>query len=399
MSLIQKAFGDIITFTRASAATRINAAGVLETVGNNVPRIDYDPVTLACRGLLIEEQRTNVIRNSLMQGAVVGVVGAGGALPSNWSVLAPGRSHEVVAIGTSNGMSFIDLRVFGSSATPYAVLIFDSTSATVGQTWTGSARIACIAGSLLPLSVLNLRVQEVNASNATLQTDLNIKPNVPSNISAGHIFGVSRQLSMSDANNVRLRLEMGVPANENIDLTLRIATPQLEAGAFATSYIPTAGSQVTRAADVASINTLSPWYNASEGTLFAEFTSQGTTSSKFFTVEFANTPRSRTIGVLNGSVRQAAMQSGTFVSEVNQTFGTVVDFEVARRAIAYRQNDSVAASNGTVGAVDTACIVDTFDRLLLGNNQAGTQLAAGHIRKLRYFPKRLPNAQLQSLTA
>lgn len=65
MGLAQKTFGEIITFTRASAATRINHLGQLETVGNNVPRIDYDPVTLECIGLLTEGQRTRINTISL----------------------------------------------------------------------------------------------------------------------------------------------------------------------------------------------------------------------------------------------------------------------------------------------------------------------------------------------
>lgn len=53
-----------VTFTRASSAMRTNASGVFESVGVNVPRIDYDPVTLQCRGFLREESRTNLLLNS-----------------------------------------------------------------------------------------------------------------------------------------------------------------------------------------------------------------------------------------------------------------------------------------------------------------------------------------------
>ncbi len=53
-----------ITFTRASTATYFDAAGVLSSAANNVPRIDYDPETLICKGLLIEEARTNLLTYS-----------------------------------------------------------------------------------------------------------------------------------------------------------------------------------------------------------------------------------------------------------------------------------------------------------------------------------------------
>lgn len=53
-----------ITFTRASTATRYNSSGLIETVASGVPRFDYDPITLAPRGLLIEEPKTNLLLNS-----------------------------------------------------------------------------------------------------------------------------------------------------------------------------------------------------------------------------------------------------------------------------------------------------------------------------------------------
>ncbi len=60
-----------VTFTRADAttcATYFDSNGVLRTAAANIPRIDYAPSTLVCKGLLIEEARTNLLLNSLADG-------------------------------------------------------------------------------------------------------------------------------------------------------------------------------------------------------------------------------------------------------------------------------------------------------------------------------------------
>ena len=53
-----------ITFTRASTATYFDAAGVLQTAAANAPRWDYDPITHALNGLLLEQAGTNLLLNS-----------------------------------------------------------------------------------------------------------------------------------------------------------------------------------------------------------------------------------------------------------------------------------------------------------------------------------------------
>ena len=53
-----------ITFTRSSSATYTNSLGLIATAATNVARFDYDPVTLAARGLLVEESRTNLFVQS-----------------------------------------------------------------------------------------------------------------------------------------------------------------------------------------------------------------------------------------------------------------------------------------------------------------------------------------------
>ncbi len=58
-----------ITFTRTgNTATVTNSSGNIVGINANLPRFDYDPTTLVCKGLLIEEARTNVLVNSLIDG-------------------------------------------------------------------------------------------------------------------------------------------------------------------------------------------------------------------------------------------------------------------------------------------------------------------------------------------
>lgn len=52
-----------------NTATTINSSGVIQVVNENLPRFDFDPITLKCKGLLIEESRTNLFINSLVDGS------------------------------------------------------------------------------------------------------------------------------------------------------------------------------------------------------------------------------------------------------------------------------------------------------------------------------------------
>ena len=51
-------------FTRASIATVVNSQGLIEEVPADTPRFDHDPITLAPKGLLLEESRTNLLLQS-----------------------------------------------------------------------------------------------------------------------------------------------------------------------------------------------------------------------------------------------------------------------------------------------------------------------------------------------
>jgi hypothetical protein len=53
--------GPTPVFTRASTATFVGSNGLIQSAAINAARFDHDPVTLVCKGLLIEEGRTNLV--------------------------------------------------------------------------------------------------------------------------------------------------------------------------------------------------------------------------------------------------------------------------------------------------------------------------------------------------
>jgi len=64
-SLVDAVTGaSLVTFTRASSGTFVDSAGVIQTAATNVPRFDHNPTTGESLGLLVEEQRTNLLLNS-----------------------------------------------------------------------------------------------------------------------------------------------------------------------------------------------------------------------------------------------------------------------------------------------------------------------------------------------
>jgi hypothetical protein len=64
-----------IEFTRASGGSYVGADGLIKYAGVNEARFDHDPVTGESLGLLVEEARTNSIRNNTMVGAAAGTTG------------------------------------------------------------------------------------------------------------------------------------------------------------------------------------------------------------------------------------------------------------------------------------------------------------------------------------
>lgn len=361
------------------------------------PRFDYNPSTLAARGLLIEEQRTNSIRNNTMQGAVVGTPGT---LPTNWVRFVAGTAAtEVVAIGTEAGINYIDVR-FSRSANEGISFFIDGlmpAPALNGQTWTGSAYYRLIAGSFSS-AIVNHAVYEANSVGSSLAvSDIRI-----SGVVSGAAL-VTQRISVTRNNTDSLtafeQLAIIVAGTGACDFTLRIGMPQLEQGAFATSVIPTTTAAATRAADVATVTgaNFSDWYNQTEGTFYFEGSIIADTVGDQIGLNANNNAFSERIRLGKGPItpRFTIVDNGSVQADL--TGGTWTINTIKKLAGAYAVNSIALSIDGAAPLTDTSATIPTPTQLQIGNEQLANFLN-GHVRVLAYYRKRLSTANLIRIT-
>lgn len=372
-----------VTFTRASTATYFDSAGVMQRAAVNTPRVSYDPATLQLRGLLIEGQRTNLFRHS--EDFTVSPWGA-------------------VVSGTSTRTNVAGARGFG-----LGLVTTTSNLGGLRQTITGlaSGQVYCLSFYLESTAAFILLILENGVATYGTQCTLRFNPSTGSithlsgftsvtsaPLGGGRVYSVVLPAAGS---GLLAHVEWQLPTSGD---SFRIGRPQFEAGAFATSYIPTTTAAVTRAADTAIVNTLSSiGFNTVEGSIY----------SVFDVVAVNTTTRAVVYGTSDTGFNRLALRAsditinhpigavGTGASVVSLagtpiTANTPVRIAMAYGpSIGYSQNGATPVTNASAAAVGgTAFSIGSIGGILPLN---------GHIRRLHYYPKRLTNAQLQALTA
>ena len=256
------ALGDL-AFTRASSKTRTNSAGVVETIGSNVPAHDYrnaDGTLSTFPRLNLEPQRTNSIRNSSMVGAVAG---SPGTVPTNWTVGSGGLTRTIVGIGTENGLPYIDIRYNGTATSTSANIYLDATtaiSASSAQSWTQSIYLKYISGTANSVVVF----WDEWTSGVVYLTSKALSPTIGSTLSRFSLTATTVTNCAYVSPSLRFNLTNGAA----YDFTIRIAAPQMELGAYATTWVPTTTAAVTRMADTASKTGVSSLIGQTEGTIY-----------------------------------------------------------------------------------------------------------------------------------
>lgn len=225
-----------VTFTRTSTATYYGSDGLLKTAAINEPRVDYDPATLALRGLLVEEQRTNLLLRSqefdnASWGKVRCTVSANATTGPDGSLTADkiiedtsNNSHTVLQSGPS--------MVLGSVYT-YSCY-FKAAERTRAQLSSANGAPFCT----FDLSAGTV----VSGAGAAIQSVGN----------GWYRCSVTYTSTATATETVYIWLVASGTTNSylgNGTSGVYVWGAQLEAGNFATSYIPTTSAAVTRAVD------------------------------------------------------------------------------------------------------------------------------------------------------
>jgi hypothetical protein len=371
----------VSAYTPTTTAPITNYIPALRTAQAGQARFDHAPLTGESLGLLIEEQRTNLVLYSDDFSNAV------------WAKTRSSISSNTIVSpdGTLTG----DKLVEDTSATMTHPLTTPFTPASA-TTFTYSVYLKAAERTWAAIQFDSL-VTYFDLTNGVLGT---VASGITASITpVGNGWfrcSVTRTFTSTSATTI---FHYPATANNTISYTgngfagLFIWGAQLEAGAFATSYIPTVASQVTRSSDAASMTGLnfSSWFNNAEGTLYGE----ASTPSTLVTVNIEDNSGNNFIGIRHRAV------SGEF--------GRVVDNSIAQASftstftsnskvvIAYKVNDFAGSVNSALPLTDSSGVVPVVSRALIG--ATASAVFNGTIKKLAYYPVRLPNAELQEMTS
>jgi hypothetical protein len=374
--------GPTPVFTRASTATFVGSDGLIQSAAINAARFDHDPVTLACKGLLIEESRTNLVLQSE-------------DFSTTWSAIS--ATVSVNATTSPNGLVTADKLIVNLLSVTGR--LSQNTTLTGSHTFSAFLKASEWSWAFITPSAAVGGVW-FNLSNGTIGTQQS--GCVGSIVSYGNgWYRCSVTLTGTGvASTARVTPTNADNANTAGDGTSGIFAwgAQLEAGSFPTSYIPTVASTVVRSADVCSItgSDFSGFYNQSEGTVYTE--------SRPATVNGTTT----TFGLSNGTSNERWLNRFAQNEQVTVTSaGTESGFDALnpvagtlyKAATAGKLNDFAMSINGLAVVTDTNQPMPVVDRAGIGN-PTGSVAGGGAvtIAAIRYYRKRLPNAKLTQLT-
>ena len=386
----------VTAYTPTTTQPITNYIPVLETAASGVARFDHNPTTGESLGLLIEEQRTNLLlRSEEFENAAWGKSNT--TLTAN-TVASPNGTLTggLLAENTANATHVIQQSFTFVASTTYTISVYVKAA---GRT---KFQFSSISG-FSPGATFDLVA--VTATTIASTTSATITP-----VGNGWFRCTATRTSTGGTDQAQIRLNDNAG---NVIYTgdgysgIYIWGAQLEAGAFPTSYIPTVASQVTRAADSASMTgaNFSSWYNQAEGTLYAE-----AAAPLWGANDVASAPAMASIndGAANNRIylgRSAASTrpffnvnvAGVTQADITTSLTSWAGGSAMKLAGAYEVNDFAICTDGGAAGTDTVGTLPVVTQLLIGSRGDGP-IWNSTIKKLAYYPARVTNAQLQAMT-
>jgi hypothetical protein len=364
------------------SVTTSSTFGIVKAA-NNEPRFDHDPVTLACKGLLIEEGRTNLYQQSEVFNDSFWTK-TRSSISSNATTAPDGTltADKLVEDTTASNTHTIQ-----STVTPPATAHTLSVFAKKGErTWI----VLRLGGTN---TFFNLDDGTIAAGSVNSPTITNFG-NGWYRCAVTSSLGTQGQFWLATNSTTTSYTGDGTSG-------LFIWGAQLEAGSFPTSYIPTTTGTLARSADVCNITggNFNNFYNQSEGTFLLKATSlmaTATGGNRTF-VSFTDG------GYINQQSLYKASNNNNLSFPIGvgigPTIGTLTAGSPFAVSGAMQVANNAAAFNGAAAVAVTGSAATGISKLEFRDpTAAATGHPTMHISQFRYYKKRLPNAKLQALT-
>jgi hypothetical protein len=398
--------------SRASSGTYVGGDGLIKTATTNEARYDHDPVSLISKGLLLEDARTNLALDSEDFSAATWTLGAV-TVTANAAVSPTGATtadsllettanteHILYATATytfttatqsiyvkPNGRTNVGLR-FYHGIDDWVATVFSLTgSGSVTQSSAGSSS----GFSAISSSIANAGNGWYRISMTATQASRSVYISAPDLCTSS-----TPTLAASNGSEVYAG---------DVTKGVYVWGAQLETASTASSYIPTTGSTVTRAADIStSVATSvfeSSWYRQDEGTVFADVAvAQPTSGGNQFVFRTSDNAYGNTVALnIPGQAQLSTASGGTFDGSASSVASLVANVS-AKIGAAYATNNLGISLNGATALTDTSATIPTaLNRADIGSDHAGfNRVKAGTIKRLTYWPTRLGNEVLQRIT-
>ena len=326
----------------------------------NIPRIEYDADGNRL-GLLVEETRTNLITYSedFSNAAWSGYYQKPTFVTGQ---LAPDGSYTAMKWNTST--------TTGSGSGAAGGLVFGQGQATAGVTYTASVWLKASASVNMAFGLTDGATTVITLTNEWVRYTY-----------TGQSVNFLRLFQLNE--------------NTNEDIDIYIWGAQTEVGSFPTSYIPTSGSTATRSADVASIGVSEFGYNQSEGTVVVEFQNTEINSTdRMVSINDGSGNNAYQIQHVNGTSTSGRIRVGA----TDYMFSNRTAISSGKAALLYSEEYAQFATDGSANSQDTTVATATMTSLNIGHINGASQ-CNGHIKSLRYFPRKLTESQLEALTS
>jgi len=349
------------SFSRASSATVVNQSGLIETVGSGTPRIDFKDNTKGA--LLLEPSRTNLFTYS---EAISNYSPKSGTFVDNFAISPDGTQNATKLTAINADPYFYQSVAVGSGDYTISVYV-KGIGSTIGK------EFLLILGS---------------GVNSTLQT----------------ITGEWKRFTFSatlSAGTAIRGLEIPNPAVSGDELL--VWGLQIEQGSYATSYIPTSGSAVTRLRDLSDTQNLSHVIGQTEGVIFYDAIlvhKSTSTAEDLFELSIDDGSANNAFFINNyNNTLSVILKSGGSTSFSNNSFNPT---EGARYKLgfAYKQNDFALYINGNQIATDSSGTVPTMNQITFGNyyNNQLNLADSVKINDFKLYNTILSNSELAALT-